>query len=67
MPGMRENRVKNKLEEGKVATVAVGLNDPDTIEFLGQFGFDGMWIETEHAPTTGTRWPTSPGHATCGA
>ena len=52
MPGMRENRVKTKLEQGQVATVAVGLNDPDTIEFLGQFGFDGMWIETEHAPTT---------------
>ena len=52
MPGMRENRVKKKLQDGKTATIVTGLNSPDVIEFFGQFGFDGMWIETEHAPTT---------------
>ena len=52
MAGMRENRVKKKLSEGKTATVVMGLNSPDVIEFFGTFGFDGMWIETEHAPTT---------------
>jgi len=52
MPSMRENRVKKKLQDGKTATVVTGLNSPDVIEFFGQYGFDGMWIETEHAPTT---------------
>ena len=48
MREMRENRVKRKLKEGKCATVLMGQNSPETIDFLGQFGFDGMWIETEH-------------------
>ncbi len=49
---MRENRVKSKLLEGKCATVLGGLNNAEIIDFMGQFGFDGMWIETEHGPIT---------------
>ena len=49
---MRENRIKRKLQEGKCATVLGGLNNPEVIDFMGQFGFDGMWIETEHGPIT---------------
>ena len=46
------NRVKRKLQEGQPATVLGGLNNAEVIDFLGQFGFDGMWIETEHGPIT---------------
>ena len=52
MPEYRENRVKRKLQEGKSATVVGGLNNPEIIDFMGQFGFDGMWIEGEHGPIT---------------
>ena len=52
MPEYRENRVKKKLQEGKSATVVGGLNNPEIIDFMGQFGFDGMWIEGEHGPIT---------------
>lgn len=48
---IRENIVKRKLSEGGIATVVSGFNSPDIIEFLGQFGFDGVWIEAEHGPT----------------
>ena len=50
---MRENRVKQKLQEGGVASVISGSTmNGDLIEFLGQFGFDGVWIECEHGPVT---------------
>ena len=49
---MRENRVKRKLREGKCATVLGGLINPELTDFVGQFGFDGVWIETEHGPVT---------------
>ena len=52
MSDMRENRIKRKLRDGKCATVLGGLNNPEIIDFMGQFGFDGMWIETEHGPIT---------------
>ena len=48
MPKELKNRIKAKLAEGQIATVAGGLNTPDIIEFLGQFGFDGAFIDTEH-------------------
>ena len=31
-------------------TAISGPHTPDIIDFLGQFGFDAMWIETEHGP-----------------
>lgn len=49
---MRENRVKRKLREGKVATVVGGWHNTDMIDFLGQFGFDGVWLEAEHGPVS---------------
>jgi 4-hydroxy-2-oxoheptanedioate aldolase len=48
MPDMRVNGVKKKLREGKTATVLGGLNSPEIADYMGQFGFDGVWIETEH-------------------
>ena len=52
MPGTKENKVKKKLREGQVATVLGGLNNPEIIDYMGQFGFDGAWIETEHGTIT---------------
>ena len=52
MPEMRENRVKRVLREGKCSNVLGGLNNPEIVDYMGQFGFDGMWIETEHGPVS---------------
>ena len=48
MAPIRENRAKHKLERGEVVTVISGFTTPDTVDFLGQFGFDAVWIEGEH-------------------
>lgn len=48
---LRKNRIKHKLQEGGIATVMPGYSGHITggmIEILGQLGFDGIWIETEH-------------------
>lgn len=50
MAKLRENRAKHKLQRGEVVTVISGYNSPDVIDYLGQFGFDAVWIETEHGP-----------------
>ena len=50
MAQIRRNIVKHKLERGEVATIVSGHNSTDVIDFLGQFGFDGVWIEGEHGP-----------------
>lgn len=50
---MRENKIKQRLLNGDVATAVAGSSiTGDMIEFLGQFGFDGVWIECEHGPVT---------------
>lgn len=50
---MRGNRVKQKLQAGEVATVLSGHSiSSNTIDFCGQLGFDGFWIEGEHGPAT---------------
>src|SRR5918999_1252822 len=49
-PEMRENRIKRKLQEGQPVTVVSGHANTDMIDFLGQFGFDGIWLEGEHGP-----------------
>ncbi len=47
---MRANRAKAKLRQGKVVTVVSGHGDTDMIDYLGQFGLDGIWLEGEHGP-----------------
>ena len=47
---IRQNRVKHKLAEGKVAFVLGGVADPDMIDQLGPYGADGFWLEGEHGP-----------------
>ena len=50
---MRENKIKQKLLNDEVATAVSGsVMTADMIEFYGQFGFDGAWIECEHGPVT---------------
>ncbi|MEZ4869724.1 MAG: aldolase/citrate lyase family protein [Caldilineaceae bacterium] len=50
---MRGNRVKQKLAAGEVATVLSGHSiSSHTIDFCGQLGFDGFWIEGEHGSVT---------------
>ena len=34
----------------QTATVVSGHDHTNTIDFLGQFGFDGVWLEGEHGP-----------------
>ena len=46
---MRGNRVKEQLRNGEVAHVLTGHSiSSDTIDFCGQLGFHGFWIEGEH-------------------
>jgi 4-hydroxy-2-oxoheptanedioate aldolase len=47
---MRENRAKRKLQQGQPVTVVSGHANTDMIDFLGQFGLDGIWLEGEHGP-----------------
>lgn len=47
---MRENRAKHKLRQGQIATVVSGHTNSDMIDYMGQFGLDGMWLEGEHGP-----------------
>jgi len=47
---MRENRVKAKIREGKLAIgTYVGLADPALVEVIGLAGFDAAFIDTEHS------------------
>ena len=47
---MRSNQAKAKLRQGNVVTVVSGHGDTDMIDYLGQFGLDGIWLEGEHGP-----------------
>jgi 2-keto-3-deoxy-L-rhamnonate aldolase RhmA len=47
---IRTNKIKNKLLNNEIVTVAMA-DFPITagfIDFIGQYGFDGVWIEAEH-------------------
>ncbi len=45
---IRQNRVKDKLSAGQVATILSGTNDPDLIDQLCTIDVDGIWLEGEH-------------------
>ena len=46
---MRENRVKAKMQQGKLAIgTSVGLADPAVVELIGLAGFDAAFIDMEH-------------------
>ena len=50
MPGIRINGAKQKLQNGQIVTTISGLQNADTIDFLGPMGFDAAWLECEHGP-----------------
>ena len=50
MTEIRVNRAKQKLQYKGVVVTISGLQNADTIDFLGPFGFDAAWIECEHGP-----------------
>ena len=50
MTEIRVNKAKQKLQNKGVVTTISGLQNADTIDFLGPFGFDAAWIECEHGP-----------------
>ncbi|MCP5150433.1 MAG: 4-hydroxy-2-oxo-heptane-1,7-dioate aldolase [Ectothiorhodospiraceae bacterium] len=48
---MREfpvNRLRATIAAGQVGVIANGPNTPDLCDFLGQFGFDGAFVDLEH-------------------
>lgn len=46
---MRKNRVRNLIEEGKMAIgTYVSLTDPQIVEMIGLAGFDAAFIDMEH-------------------
>jgi len=45
---MDRNRAKRKLRDGDIVCTVAGLITPESIDFMGQFGFDAAWIECEH-------------------
>jgi 2-keto-3-deoxy-L-rhamnonate aldolase RhmA len=46
---MRENKVRNKMKQGKLAIgTYVGLRDPAIVEIIGLAGFDAAFIDMEH-------------------
>jgi 4-hydroxy-2-oxoheptanedioate aldolase len=50
---MTGNRVKQRLQNGGVATIAGNFDTADMIDFVGALGlFDAVWIEMEHGPVT---------------
>jgi len=50
---MRPSRVLRVLREGGVATcVKLNLADPRVTEIVGPYGFDCVWLDLEHVPST---------------
>jgi 4-hydroxy-2-oxoheptanedioate aldolase len=45
-------QLKERLRAGKAAIVVSGLHNTDMVDYLGQFGFDGIWLEAEHGPVS---------------
>lgn len=44
--------IRQRLRDGKLVTVVSGHQNTDMVDFLGQFGLDGVWIECEHGPVS---------------
>jgi 4-hydroxy-2-oxoheptanedioate aldolase len=44
--------IRQKLAAGWAVSVVSGHWTAEMIEFMGQFGLDGVWIECEHGPTS---------------
>ena len=45
---MRGNRVLEKIRAGQVAHVVGGhSHTAQSVDFMGQFGFDGFWLDAD--------------------
>lgn len=49
---MPDIQIKRRLQERKAVSVVGGHQSSDMVDFLGQFGLDGVWIECEHGPVS---------------
>src|SRR5260221_2836084 len=50
---MAKNRLKQRLAEGRVATIVAGFHIRDMVDFIGSLGhFDAVWLDMEHGPIT---------------
>lgn len=49
---MPDLQIKRRLRDGQTVCVVSGHHNSDMVDFLGQFGLDGVWIECEHGPVT---------------
>ena len=49
-PGCVRIGSNGNCRKGQPVTVVSGHANTDMIDFLGQFGFDGIWLEGEHGP-----------------
>ena len=50
MAEIRPNKAKRKIREGRCAVAVGGAMNAEVADFLGQFDFDALWIDTEHGP-----------------
>ena len=48
---MADLKIKQELQQRHPVGVVSGHHNTDMVDFLGQFGLDGVWIECEHGPT----------------
>lgn len=48
----RDVEIRRKLYRGEAVSVVSGHLTADMIDYLGQFGLDGIWIECEHGATS---------------
>jgi len=44
--------IRRRLQRGQAVSVVSGHLTADMIDYLGQFGVDGIWIECEHGATS---------------
>ena len=50
MVELRDNKIKNNLNNGEIVAIPMGPLNGDIIEHFGPLGFDGIWLEGEHGP-----------------
>ena len=50
MVELRDNKIKNNLNNGEIVAIPMGPLNGDIIEYFGPLGFDGIWLEGEHGP-----------------
>ncbi len=50
---MERNRLKRKVQDGKLALVSGNYENADMVDYVGSLElFDGVWIDMEHSPVT---------------